>query len=301
MRAQAFIDALAFAAPEIEALYLPSWDCQPYDRVSPNAARFGRAHDGARAARAEPRRDRAAAHSRRLGQRADPARPAARLRCLRRLLGRARQQRADGGPRALAGIERLCPREHRARRRRLCDPRRHPRSLSARRSGADPARLLRRHARIDPRLRSRDAAQRRAIALARPRADERGAADDRNDPRASARPTRPSSARPTPDDDLYAAVSEGRRAIGLEHWLPLLYEKLDTIFDYVGDAPFVLDARAEEAASQRLAQIADAYAARRAAYLAGPGKADYKPLPPRGSIWPRTNGRSGSPPRRSRG
>ena len=38
VRAQAFIDALAFAAPEIEALYLPSWDCQPYDRVSPNAA-----------------------------------------------------------------------------------------------------------------------------------------------------------------------------------------------------------------------------------------------------------------------
>ena len=38
LRAQAFIDALSFAAPEIEALYFPSWDCQPYDRVSPNAA-----------------------------------------------------------------------------------------------------------------------------------------------------------------------------------------------------------------------------------------------------------------------
>ena len=38
LRAQAFIDALGFAAPEIEALYFPSWDCQPYDRVSPNAA-----------------------------------------------------------------------------------------------------------------------------------------------------------------------------------------------------------------------------------------------------------------------
>ena len=38
LRAQAFIDALAFAAPEIEALHFPSWDCQPYDRVSPNAA-----------------------------------------------------------------------------------------------------------------------------------------------------------------------------------------------------------------------------------------------------------------------
>jgi transcription-repair coupling factor (superfamily II helicase) len=35
---RAFIDALAFAAPEIEALHLPAWDCQPYDRVSPNAA-----------------------------------------------------------------------------------------------------------------------------------------------------------------------------------------------------------------------------------------------------------------------
>ena len=53
---------------------------------------------------------------------------------------------------------------------------------------------------------------------------------------------------PTPDDELYAAVSEGRRAIGLEHWLPLLYDRLDTLFDYVGPTtPFVLDARAEEA------------------------------------------------------
>ncbi|MGA7198478.1 CarD family transcriptional regulator, partial [Roseiarcus sp.] len=85
---------------------------------------------------------------------------------------------------------------------------------------------------------------------------------------------------PAPSDDLYAAVSEGRRAIGLEHWLPLLYDHLDTIFDYVGDAPLVLDARAEEAATQRLAQIADAYASRRAAYQEAPGRADYKPLPP---------------------
>ena len=38
LRAQSLIDALGFAAPEIEALNFPSWDCQPYDRVSPNAA-----------------------------------------------------------------------------------------------------------------------------------------------------------------------------------------------------------------------------------------------------------------------
>ena len=74
-------------------------------------------------------------------------------------------------------------------------------------------------------------------------------------------------------------MSEGRRAIGLEHWLPLLYESLDTLFDYVGDAPFVLDARADDAAHERIALIADNYAARRAAYAEEPGKSDYKPLP----------------------
>ena len=30
--------ALAFFAPEVEVLTFPAWDCQPYDRVSPNAA-----------------------------------------------------------------------------------------------------------------------------------------------------------------------------------------------------------------------------------------------------------------------
>ena len=43
--------------------------------------------------------------------------------------------------------------------------------------------------------------------------------------------------------------------------------------------PFVLDARAEDAAHERIALIADNYAARRAAYAEDPGKADYKPLP----------------------
>ena len=37
-RARAFGEAIGFAAPDIELLDFPSWDCQPYDRVSPNAA-----------------------------------------------------------------------------------------------------------------------------------------------------------------------------------------------------------------------------------------------------------------------
>ena len=36
-RQQALQNALRFVAPEIEVLEFPAWDCQPYDRVSPNA------------------------------------------------------------------------------------------------------------------------------------------------------------------------------------------------------------------------------------------------------------------------
>ena len=36
---QAMMEAgLAFVAPDIEVLTFPNWDCQPYDRVSPNGA-----------------------------------------------------------------------------------------------------------------------------------------------------------------------------------------------------------------------------------------------------------------------
>src|SRR5690606_9869199 len=36
-RQQLIEQALDFAAPEVEVLSLPAWDCQPYDRTSPNA------------------------------------------------------------------------------------------------------------------------------------------------------------------------------------------------------------------------------------------------------------------------
>ena len=118
-----------------------------------------------------------------------------------------------------------------------------------------------------------------AVAVARSGPNERSETDNRFD-QAIPSGLRGRVRRPAPNDDLYAAISEGRRAIGVEHWLPLLYDKLDTIFDYLGDAPFVLDARVEDAAHERIALIADNYAARRAAYAEDPGKADYKPLPP---------------------
>lgn len=63
-------------------------------------------------------------------------------------------------------------------------------------------------------------------------------------------------------DPLYEAVSEGRKHQGMEHWLPLFYEKLETLFDYVPDSLVTLDAQVEEALQARLALISDYYQAR---------------------------------------
>jgi transcription-repair coupling factor (superfamily II helicase) len=85
---------------------------------------------------------------------------------------------------------------------------------------------------------------------------------------------------PGADDVLYAAVSEGRRTAGVEHWLPLFHPRLETLFDYLGNSPIATEPLAEEAAHERLAQIADYYQARKDALDHPSGGALYKPLPP---------------------
>ncbi len=79
------------------------------------------------------------------------------------------------------------------------------------------------------------------------------------------------------DDPLFAAVSEGARRAGMEHWLPLFYDGLETLFDYLPSGALVgLDHLAREARDERLAMIGDAYEARDQAER----KAHYRPLPP---------------------
>src|SRR5476651_2357961 len=85
---------------------------------------------------------------------------------------------------------------------------------------------------------------------------------------------------PERDDPLYEAVSEGRRHPGMEHWLPLFQERMDTLFDYLGDAPVAIEPQSEDAARERFKQIADYYEARREALEHPGGGAIYKPLPP---------------------
>jgi transcription-repair coupling factor (superfamily II helicase) len=83
----------------------------------------------------------------------------------------------------------------------------------------------------------------------------------------------------TPDDMLYEAVSEGRRYPGMEHWLPLFHTALESVFDYLPGTPIALEHLAEDAAHERLTQIADYYDTRREALKDGVTP-PYKPLPP---------------------
>jgi transcription-repair coupling factor (superfamily II helicase) len=82
----------------------------------------------------------------------------------------------------------------------------------------------------------------------------------------------------TPDDLLYEAVSEGRRHPGMEHWLPLFHDRLETIFDYLPATALALEHLAEDAAHERFSQITDYYDARREALKQGVTP-PYKPLP----------------------
>ena len=83
----------------------------------------------------------------------------------------------------------------------------------------------------------------------------------------------------TRDDQLYEAVSEGRRYPGMEHWLPLFHSHLDTLFDYLDRTPVVLEPLADDAAHERITQIVDYYDARKNV-PEGAGGVPYKPLPP---------------------
>jgi len=278
-RAQSFVDALGFAAPEVEALLFPSWDCQPYDRVSPNSAISSqRMTVLARLARSRGALERPrvlVVTVNALTQRAPPlsfvadaafsAAPGniVRLEELARWL-------ADSGFMRVSSVHDVGEFAARGGILDLYPP-----------GAAAPIRLdffgdtLESIRAFDPETQL-SVGPLRALDLA---------------PVSEARLTTESIRRfrqayaaefgaPRRGDALYEAVSEGRRAIGLEHWLPLFYERMDTLFDYVGAAPFVLDARAEDAAQARFAQIADYYAARRAALQEDSANADYRPMPP---------------------
>ncbi len=251
--------ALAFFHPELPVLSLPAWDCLPYDRVSPNPEIVSRRVDAlTRLAGGEGQGAVVLTTINALVQRVPPRKLFAdrileigvggRLSHdrLASFLGRNGYQRTDtvreAGEFAIrGGIADLFPSGARSPVRldffgeeiegmRTFDP------LTQRTTGTTEAVVLRPMSEV---LLDEDAIRRFRLRYR----EQFGTVAD--------------------DDPLYEAVSAGRRYIGMEHWLPLYYESLETLFDYLPEAAVTLDHEAEGVRRDRLEQVNDFYAARR--------------------------------------
>jgi transcription-repair coupling factor (superfamily II helicase) len=78
-------------------------------------------------------------------------------------------------------------------------------------------------------------------------------------------------------DPLYQALSEGRRLAGMEHWLPMLEDRLASLFDHLApDDILVRDAGADGAIDGRFEAVVDYYENRQRAQSKEPGS--YRPL-----------------------
>ncbi|MDP5306399.1 transcription-repair coupling factor [Paracoccus spongiarum] len=82
-------------------------------------------------------------------------------------------------------------------------------------------------------------------------------------------------------DPLYESVSAGRKAAGMEHWLPWFHDRMESLFDYLPGASVMLDDHLGQVADARRGMIREQFDARCAA-MAAKGRADtvYKPVPP---------------------
>jgi transcription-repair coupling factor (superfamily II helicase) len=284
-RMAALARALAFFAPEIEVLQFPAWDCLPYDRVSPHAGVVAqRMTTLSRLARVKGR-----------------DKPAVLLTTVnavlqrvpaRELIGRQALSAAPGNVLPMDGIVRWLELNGFVRASTVREPGDYAVRggiLDLFSSGMDlPVRLdffgdaLESIRSFDPET-QRTMMDMRGLDLV-PVAEFQLTTD-------SIRKFRTgyvaAFGAADPEDQLYEAVSEGRKHPGMEHWLPLFHDRLDTLFDYVPGAPVVLENLVEDAARERLAQIADYYEARKDAQ-AGEGGSLYKPLPPDGLYLPDT-------------
>ncbi len=86
-------------------------------------------------------------------------------------------------------------------------------------------------------------------------------------------------------DALYSAISEGRRYAGMEHWLPMFYNRLDSVFDYAHSFRISNHQGLLEAVTARHEQIIDHYQARLDAIeTLVDGGTPYQPVEP-GSLY----------------
>lgn len=81
----------------------------------------------------------------------------------------------------------------------------------------------------------------------------------------------------TRDDPLYEAVSEKRKHAGMEHWLPLFHQNMETIADFLPDSMIFMDHLFDESLQSRLETIDDYFDARKVA--SDNKSSDYLPIP----------------------
>ncbi len=278
-RLQVMENALQFVAPDLEVMSFPAWDCQPYDRVSPAPAIV--AHRMTTLSR--------------LAKTKSGDRPRLLLTTVNAALqrvpafGKVASESFSAAPGNMVDIEELA---------RWLDINGYLRTSTVRETGEfavrggivdlfppgmpAPIRLdffgdtLESIRTFDPET-QRTTGQLRGLDLV-PMSEAQMTSESIRRFRQSYIST---FGTPGRDDTLYEAVSEGRRPAGLEHWLPLLAEKLDTLFTYLPDVPLVLDHHAEDAVGERISLIKDYYDARKAALdEGGAGGIPYKPLHP---------------------
>jgi transcription-repair coupling factor (superfamily II helicase) len=260
-RASAFVDALGFFAPEIEIIRFPSWDCLPYDRMGPSpgvAAR--RMATLSRLAAGDPDRK-----PRMLVTQV----PALVQRLPARAVVRRASYRAEvGRDVVIAELEQYFAANGYLRASTVSE-----RGEFAIRGGVidvfpahadEPVRLDLFGDTLEQ-IRTFDAETQRSTGKLAS-IELLPVSEALIDPDSIARFRRGfAAAFGAPGDDaIYAAVSEGGRRAGMEHLLPLFYERLETLFDYLGEDVLIgADHLVHEARDERLAMVLDAYDARR--------------------------------------
>ena len=278
MRMARVRDGLAFVAPDLKAWTIPAWDCLPYDRASPNPGVLSRRIATLSRLAATPAGDAPRVILTTIAavlQRVPP----------RTALANASLRIAAGDRRDPTDVAAFLTRHDYQRAETVMEP-----GEFAVRGGlidvfpagiGTPVRLDFFGDEIEG-LRTFDAASQRTqrrigAVVVRPVSevvlDTESVARFRTGYRALFGAV-------SADDPLYAAVSEGQRHPGMEHWLPLFHDGLETLFDYLPSAAVILDSQVDEAVDARLDQIAEYYAARLDSRAASAAAGPYNPVPP---------------------
>lgn len=279
-RLSMFEEGLQFFAPDLDVLVLPAWDCLPYDRVSPSS--------GVTASRM--------ATLSKLGGKAAFSKPTVLLMSANAAVqkiapvGLVSEQVLSGRPGNRIALETIS---------RWLDRNGFERTSTVRERGEYAVRggIIDLYApgegeplRLDffgdtlESIRTFDSESQRSIAQLKsfdlvPMSEVQ--LDEQAIKRFRANYVRKFGAA-TREDALYQSISEGHRYAGMEHWLPLYYHELSTVFDLIVDTPVVFDHLADEAIKSRYTQVKDHYAARETSLddVIQDGGAPYNPIEP---------------------